>query len=67
MIAAITITLGWWLAPTLLTLVLLWVTWQMWLSGGFESPGDRWVIWVMGFCPINFVWAVYFGLRLLLS
>ena len=60
---AFTITLGWWLIPAALTIIIAWY-WG-WHDYGSDLIGA--VLFVAAFGLISFVWMVYFGIGWALS
>lgn len=65
MIASITISLGWWLIPAVITVALLALaTIEESRSRGGLLAGASYVVALI---PVLFVWCLYFGLRLLLQ
>ena len=64
MIAALTISLGWWMIPTLITAVLLYWAYRV----ERESSGSLLSGWnyVIAMIPILLVWCLYLAARLIL-
>lgn len=69
MIAALTITLGWWLIPAFVTALCLFAMFRTGNanSGGMFGNAFDVLFSLFWLIPIGFIWAIYFGLRLWLS
>lgn len=63
-IAAMTVTLGWWILPAVLTIALL--AWAAHEEAGNHGIGAG-LCFIMTLVPVLFIWVVYLGLCLLLK
>lgn len=60
MLAAISITLGWWLIPTIITIILLAIIFRpIEYSGGYFGGGLEAMFRCFWFIPMFVVWIIY--------